>query len=350
VTAAANRGSARRGFASDNAATIHPEVLAAIAEANTGHAYGYGHDPLTERLAERFREHFGEAARAYPVWGGTAANVLCLRAVCRPWEGAICASTAHLNVDECGAPEAIAGVKLLTVEAEDGKLTPAAAERLIIRIGDEHAVQPRVISISQATELGTLYTPDEILALAELAHAREMLLHLDGARLANAAAALETSLGAITTDVGVDLLSFGGTKNGLLGAEAVVFLAAGLGGGFEYLRKQSLQLASKMRYLSAQLDALLTDELWRRSASQANAMATRLAGGVRDLPDVTITRPVQANAVFARIPHAAIAELQREYDFYVWDEHTDEVRWMCAWDTTEEDVDEFIAALERAVG
>jgi threonine aldolase len=350
VTAAANRGSARRGFASDNAATVHPEVLAAIGEANIGHAYGYGHDPLTERLAERFAAHFGEQARAYPVWGGTAANILCLRAVCRPWEAAICASTAHLNVDECGAPEAIAGVKLLAVEGEDGKLTPAVVERLIVRVGDEHAVQPRVVSISQATELGTLYTPDEILRLGELVHARDMLLHIDGARLGNAAAALGTSLRGIATDVGVDLLSFGGTKNGLLGAEAVVFLAPELGGGFEYLRKQSLQLASKMRYLSAQLDALLTDELWLRNASQANAMASRLAARVRELPGVTITRPVQANAVFARLPHEAIEVLQRDYDFYVWDEHTDEVRWMCSWDTTEEDVDEFAGALERAVG
>jgi threonine aldolase len=349
VTAAANRGSARRGFASDNAATVHPEVLAAITEANVGHAYGYGHDPLTERLADRFIEHFGEQARAYPVWGGSAANVLCLRAACRPWEGAICAETAHLNVDECGAPEAIAGVKLLAVAGQDGKLTPNAVERTIVRVGDEHAVQPRIVSISQATELGTLYTPDEILRLAELAHEHRLFLHVDGARLANAAAALGISLRAITTDVGVDMVSFGGTKNGLLGAEAVVFLAPGVDGGFEYLRKQSLQLASKMRYLSAQLDALLSDDLWLRNASQANAMAARLAKRVGELPGVTITRPPQVNAVFARIPRSAISELQRHYDFYVWDEHTDEVRWMCSWDTTEEDVDEFAAALERAV-
>ena len=350
MTTAANRGTARRGFASDNAATVHPEVLAAIAEANVGHAFGYGHDPLTERLAERFREHFGEQARAYPVWGGTAANVLCLRSVCRPWQGAICTTTAHLNVDECGAPEAIAGVKLLSVEGVEGKLTPQQLEGQIVRVGDEHAVQPGVVSISQATELGTLYTPDEILRLAEVAHEHGLLLHLDGARLANAAAALKTSLRGITTDVGVDLLSFGGTKNGLLGAEAVVFLTPGLGEGFEYLRKQSLQLSSKMRYLSAQLDALLSNELWLRSASQANAMAARLAERVGELPEVTITRPVQANAVFAELPRAATEELQRHYDFYVWDEPANEVRWMCSWDTTEEDVDEFAAAVASAVG
>ncbi len=349
MTAAADRNTARRGFASDNAATIHPEVMTAIAEANVGHAYGYGHDPLTERLADRFREHFGEAARAYPVWGGTAANVLCLRATCRPWEGVICTDTAHLNVDECGAPEAVAGVKLLPVIGEDGKLAAPAVERMITRVGDEHAVQPRVVTISQASELGTLYAPEEIHALATLAHERGLLLHVDGARLANAAAALGTSLREITTDAGVDMLSFGGTKNGLLGAEAVVFLTPGLGDGFEYLRKQSLQLASKMRFLSAQLDALLTDELWLRSARQANTMAARLAERIRSLPGVTITRPVQANAVFARLPHQTIAELQRHYDFYVWDEHTDEVRWMCSWDSTEEDVDEFAAALERTL-
>jgi threonine aldolase len=340
---------ARRGFASDNAATIHPEVMAAIAEANQGHAYGYGHDPLSERLADRFREHFGEEARAYPVWGGTGANVLCLRAGCRPWEGVICAQSAHLNVDECGAPEAIAGVKLLAVEAEHGKLSPAAVESMIVRIGDEHAVQPRVISISECTELGTLYTSEELEALAELAHEHGLLMHVDGARLANAAAALGSPLRGITTDVGVDMVSFGGTKNGLLGGEAVVFLRPELADGFEYLRKQSMQLASKMRFLAAQLDALLTDDLWLRCASQANAMAARLAERVRELPGVTLTHPVEANAVFARLPAEAVTELQRQYDFYVWDEHTSEVRWMCSWDTTEQDVDEFTAALRAAL-
>jgi threonine aldolase len=350
VTTAANRVSARRGFASDNAATIHPEVLAAIAEANVGHAYGYGHDPLTESLGARFREHFGDAARAYPVWGGTAANVLCLRAACRPWEAAICAETAHLNVDECGAPEAIAQMKLLAVKAEHGKLTRDSVRPMIIRIGDEHAVQPRVISISQATELGTVYAPEEVRELAKLAHEQGLLLHVDGARLANAAASLGASLRELTTELGVDMLSFGGTKNGLMGAEAVVFLKPGLGEGFEYLRKQSLQLASKMRFLSAQLDALLTDELWLRSAAHANAMAARLAEHVSDLPGVTLTHPVQANAVFARLPERAIAALRREYDFYMWDEAASEARWMCSWDTTEDDVAEFAGAVERALG
>jgi threonine aldolase len=339
--------SARRGFASDNSSTIHPEVLRAIATANVGHAFGYGHDPLTDDLTARFAEHFGEQARAYPVWSGTAANVLSLRAACRPWEAAICADTAHMNVDECGAPESIASVKLLSARGENGKLTPALVEPLITRVGDEHAVQPRVLSVSQCTELGTVYTVAEIEALAEAAHSRDLVLHMDGARLANAAAALDCELRDLTTRAGVDILSFGGTKNGLLGAEAVVFLNPALGDGFEYLRKQSLQLASKMRFLAAQLHALLSDELWLRNARQGNAMAAKLAEAVAGVEGLQLTRPVQTNAVFARIPHDAIAALQREFDFYVWDERHDEVRWMCSWDTTEEDVAGFAQAVRR---
>jgi len=339
----------RRGFASDNAATIHPEVLAAIGRVNVGHAYGYGHDQYTHAVESRFQEHFGETARAFPVWSGTAANVLSLRAACRPWQAGICAAAAHLNVDECGAPEAIAGVKLLTARATDGKLTAELAESLITRVGDEHAVQPGVISISECTELGTLYTVEEVRALAELAHRHGLVLHMDGARLANAAAALELPLRALTTDAGVDILSFGGTKNGCLGAEAVVFPDPRLADGFEYLRKQSLQLASKMRFVAAQLDALLTDDLWLRCATHANAMAARLADRLREIESVTLTQAVQTNAVFATLPRRAIATLQEAYDFYVWDESRDEVRWMCSWDTTEEDVEEFAAAVRDAL-
>lgn len=340
--------SARRGFASDNSATIHPEVLDAIAAANTGHAFAYGHDELTRNLAERFAEHFGPDARAYPVWGGSAANVLCLRAACRPWEAAICAQTAHLNVDECGAPEAIAGVKLLTAPSGDGKLAPEAVEALITRVGDEHAVQPRVVSISQCTELGTVYSVEETKALADLAHRGGLLLHVDGARLANAAAALDVPLAELTTEAGVDLVSFGGTKNGLLGAEAVVFLTPVLATGFDFLRKQSLQLASKMRFLSAQLAALLSDDLWLRNARQSNAMAARLAAGLEGIQKVQISRPVQSNAVFARLDQSATAKLQEQFDFYVWDESRSEVRWMCSWDTAEDDVDRFLVAIRQA--
>jgi threonine aldolase len=338
-----------RGFASDNNATIHPEVLGAIARVNVGHVYGYGHDRFTESVRASFASHFGERAEAYLVFNGTAANVLSLRAACRPWEAVICAEVGHLNVDECGAPEAIAGVKLLTAPADHGKLTPELVQALISRVGDEHAVQPRVVSISQCTELGTVYTAAEIAALADLAHRRGLLLHIDGARLANAAAALGCSLAELSSDAGVDVLSFGGTKNGLLGAEAVVILSPGLADGFQYLRKQSLQLASKMRFLAAQFDALLSDELWRRSASHANAMAARLAEAVSDLPKLTITRPVQTNAVFAALPAPACAALQEQFAFYVWDERRSEVRWMCSWDTTEEDVDRFAAAIRAAL-
>jgi threonine aldolase len=339
-----------RGFASDNSATIHPDVLAAIARVNVGHAFGYGHDDYTRSVEAMFREHFGANARAFFVFNGTAANVLSLRAACRPWQAVVAAETGHLNVDECGAPEAIAGVKLLTVPGEDGKVTPELVRSRIERVGDEHAVQPRVVSISQCTELGTWYSPEETRALAELAHDRGMMLHVDGARLSNAAAALELPLRALSTDAGVDIVSFGGTKNGLLGAEAVVVLAPELADGFEYLRKQSLQLASKMRFLAAQFEALLSDDLWRRCATHANAMARRLGAAVGDVPGLWITRPVQTNAVFATLPRTATAALQEGFAFYVWDERTGEVRWMCSWDTTEEDVDAFAQAVRETVG
>jgi threonine aldolase len=338
-----------RGFGSDNAATIHPDVLAAIARVNVGHAPGYGHDEFTRRVERLFAEHFGVDASAHLVFNGSGANVLSLRAACRPWEAVICTESAHLNVDEGGAPEAIAGVKLLTVRPEHGKLTPELVERRIERIGDEHAVQPRVVSISQCSELGTVYSPQEVAALAALAHASGLLLHMDGARLSNAAAALEVPFRTLTADAGVDVVSFGGTKNGLLGGEAVVVLNPELDAGVPYLRKQSLQLASKMRFLAAQFEALLTDELWLRCARQANAMATRLAGAVEGLAGLQITHPVQSNAVFATLPAHALATLQDQFAFYVWDERRGEARWMCSWDTTEDDVDTFAAAVAAAL-
>jgi threonine aldolase len=336
-----------RGFASDNSATIHPAVLAAIARVNVGHTFGYGHDDYSWDVATRVAACFGEQARAFFVFNGTGANVVCLRAVCRPFAAVICADTAHLNVDECGAPEAIAGVKLLTVPGVDGKLTPEAVMRRVARVGDEHAVQARVVSISQCTELGTLYTQEEIRELAAVAHERGLLLHIDGARLSNAAAALGVSLAEVAA--GADLISFGGTKNGLLGAEAVVLVNSEVANEFDYIRKQSLQLASKMRFLAAQFDALLADELWLRCARQANAMATRLAAAVEGAPGLTITRPVQTNAVFAKLPSAVIGALKWDFPFYTWDEDANEVRWMCSWDTTEDDVDGFAAAVHEAL-
>ncbi len=337
----------RRGFASDNHAGVHPEVMAAIAAANEGHAAAYGADPWTARAQQRFREHFGPAAHAYPVFNGTGANVLCLEALTRPWQGVVCARSAHLNVDECGAPER-AGRKLLVVDTPDGRLTPELVAPLLVRIGDEHVVQPRVISITQSTELGTVYPPGAVAALAEWAHAHGMLLHVDGARLCNAAAALEVPLRALTTDAGVDALSFGGTKNGVMGAEAVVLLRDEIADGFRFRRKQAMQLASKMRFVSAQLEALLAGDLWKRSAAHANAMARRLVDAVRHLPGLTVTQPVEANAVFAVLAPEATERLQRDWPFYLWDDNTGEVRWMCSWDTSPEDVDAFAADV-RAV-
>lgn len=338
-----------RGFASDNAAGVHPAVLEAVAAANTGHAFGYGHDRLTETVESLLRAEFGSSSRPFLVWGGTAANVLSLRACCRPWEAVICAASAHLNVDEAGAPEAIAGVKLLTAPTDDGKLSIEQIEGLITRMGDEHAVQPRVVSISQSTELGSVYEREEVAAIAELAHDRGLLLHMDGARLCNAAAALGIDLAQTSTELGVDVLSFGGTKNGLLGAEAVVFMRDGLAHGFEYLRKQSMQLASKMRFLAAQFEALLHDELWRSLAGNSNAMAGSLGAALAAIPEVTVTRPVQANAVFVLLPFAAIARLHEQFDFYEWDERSGEVRFMCAWDTTDDDVARLVSAVREAV-
>jgi threonine aldolase len=324
-------------------------VLAAIARVNVGHVFGYGHDEYSRHVEDMICSEFGEGSRACLVFNGSGANVLCLRTACRPFDAVICADTAHMNVDECGAPEAIAGVKLLTVPGIDGKLTPELVESRIERVGDEHAAQPRLVSISQCTELGTVYTPREVMRLAKVAHSHGLSLHVDGARLSNAAAALGLPLRALTTDVGVDLVSFGGTKNGLLGAEAVVLLNEELGEGFQYLRKQTLQLASKMRFLAAQFEALLTDELWLRCAQNANAMAARLERELGSIDGVRITRPVQSNAVFATLPAKARERLQEEFDFYVWDERSGEVRWMCSWDTTSEDVENFADEMSSAL-
>lgn len=337
-----------KGFASDNYAGAHPEVLAAIADANDGHAVPYGADPWTARAEELLREHLGEQAQSFLVFNGSGANVLALRALCRPWESVICAAQAHVNVDECGAAEAIAGVKLQDVPTPDAKLTPAHVESLLVRRGDEHAVQQRVVSVTQSTELGTVYSPDELRALAGVAHDRGLLVHVDGARLANAAASLDVSLRAITTDAGVDVVSFGATKNGLLLGEAVVFLNPDLAGGFRYLRKQALQLASKGRFIAAQFIALLEGDLWRRNAAHANAMAARLAQALRGVPGVRLTQAVQANAIFAVLPPGVAEHLQRDWAFYTWDEVTGEVRLVCSWDTTADEVDAFGADVSRS--
>lgn len=340
----------RRGFASDNSAAVHPSVLEAIAKVNGGHAFSYGHDPYTSGVEAKIASAFGvPEARAFLVFNGTGANVLSVRALCRPWEAVICSAHAHLNTDETGAPEAIAGVKLLPVPAPDGKLDPADVERLAATPAEEHFVTPRVVSVTQSTEFGTLYTLDELREITTVAHGAGLIVHMDGSRLANAAAALGVGLGEVTAAVGVDVVSFGGTKNGLMLGEAVVFFDPSLAQGMLHLRKQTLQLASKMRFLAAQFEALLTDELWRTNAAHANAMAARLADAVSSIPAVSLTHPVQANAIFAVLPEAARIELQRQFDFYTFDESTGEVRWMCSWDTTVDDVDRFAAAIRETL-
>ena len=338
----------RAYFNSDNNATVLPEVMEALQAVNRGHEPAYGADSATARVQALLKREFGEAAHAFLVLNGTGANVVGLRALLAPWQGVVCAASAHLNVDEGGAPER-AGIKLLPVAAPDGKLTPELVQPWIARIGDEHAIQPGVVSVTQSTELGTLYTPEELRALADHAHAHGMRLHVDGARLANAAAALDVPLRAITTDAGADVVSFGGTKAGLMLGEAVVLLGDGLEEALPYLRKQSMQLASKMRYLAAQFEALLADELWRRAAGHANAMAARLAAALEGADGVRITQRVQANAVFAVLPPGVAQRLQAEWGFYTWDERTGEVRWMCAHDTRPEEVDAFAAAVRSAV-
>ncbi|MGA4989209.1 threonine aldolase family protein [Nonomuraea bangladeshensis] len=334
-----------KAFASDNYAGVHPEILQAIATANGGHQIAYGEDAYTEALQDVFRRHFGEQAQAWPVFNGTAANVVSLRAMTRPWEAVICAETAHINTDEGGAPEVTAGIKLLPVPTPDGRLTPELVDRQAWGFGDVHRAQPRVVSVSNTTELGTLYTPDELAALCAHAHERGLLVHLDGSRLTNAAAALDVPLRALTTDAGVDVLSFGGTKIGLLYGEAVVVLNPEAASGVDYIRKTFMQLSSKMRFVSAQFEALLAGDLWLRNARQANAMGRRLADAVRDIPGVVLPRPVEANAVFAVLPPDVTERLQKRFRFYTWNEATGEVRWMCAFDTTEADVDAFAAAV-----
>jgi threonine aldolase len=342
-----------RGFASDNNSGAHPDVIEAIAEANVGHVLAYGDDPFTAAARERFREHFGDSAEAFPVFNGTGANVASIDALTAPHEGVICADIAHLNVDECGAPERIAQTKLLTVRHTRGKLTPQDIGRWEAHRGDEHAVQPRVVSIAQATEVGTVYTIHETRELADIAHSLGMYLHVDGARIANAAVSLGAGLEEITTDAGVDVISFGGTKNGLLMGEAVVFLRSQFAEHFLFTRKQLGQLASKMRFISVQLDALLADDLWRRNAANANSMARRLADAITAIDGVELAYPVEANGVFANLPRPAIDRLRTALPaampFYVWDEDAGTIRLMCSWDTTPEDIDELVEALQTAM-
>ncbi len=339
----------RRGFASDNNAGVHPRVLDALRTANRGHAVAYGDDVYTETAVGLFRERFGERAEVFFVFGGTGANVSALANVTRPFEAVVCAETAHINVDECGAPERFTGCKLIDLPTPDGKLTPELVEPALTGFGVEHHVQPRVVSVTQATELGTVYTVEELKRLSDFAHGRGMLLHADGARLANAAAHLDVSLKELTADAGVDVLSFGGTKNGMMYGEAVVFFDAGLAEGYRFVRKQCAQLPSKMRFVAAQFTALLGEDLWRETAAHANRCAQLLAAELRSVPQVRVTQAVESNAVFVVIPPDAVARLREHYFFYVWNEQTSEVRLMCSFDTTEGDVLELVAAVKEIV-
>lgn len=338
-----------RGFASDNNSGVHPKVLEALARVNEGHVLAYGDDPHTERALRRFRDVFGEDAQVFFVFNGTAANVLSLKALTRPYHAVLCAAGAHIDADECGAPERFLGTKLIPVPTPDGKLTPDLVAPHVKGVGVQHHVQPRVVSITNSTEVGTVYRPHEVRALADFAHARDMYLHVDGARIANAAVALGVGLRELTRDCGVDALSFGGAKNGLMYGEAVVLFDPALAEDFLYHRKQAMQLASKMRFVAAQFDALLEGDLWRGNARNANRMARLLAEEAAKVQGVELSRMPEANAVFARLPRESIAPLQREVPFYVWDEARDEVRWVASFDTTEEDVRRFVDAMRRIV-
>jgi threonine aldolase len=338
-----------RGFASDNHAGVHPEILEAIARANHGHEIAYGDDPYTRSAVKKFEEHFGEDIAVFFTFNGTGANVLSLQALARSFQSVLCSDYAHIYTDECGAPEKHTGCKLIPLPHHDGKISLASVQHAYHGIGDEHHSQPRVISITQSTEMGTVYQPEEIQALADFAHKHDMFLHMDGARLANAAVSLGQSLRQATRDLGVDVLSFGGTKNGMLGGEAVVFFHPEQGENFLYLRKQSMQLASKMRFTAAQFEALLTGDLWRRSAQHANRMARALEKEISRIPEVKVVWKVEANGVFAQIPRHTIEKIKQHYFFYVWIEQESIVRWMCSFDTTEEDIAKFVEVVAAAV-
>lgn len=338
-----------KSFGSDNHSGIHPAILEAIAQANVDHAIAYGDDPVTARAKALLQAMFGVGSDTYFVFNGTGANILAIKTLTRSYEAVVCPATAHIFTDECGAPEAQTGCKLLPVQTPDGKLTPELVKTQLHGFGFQHHSQPRVISISQPTELGTLYTIQEIKALADLAHENRMYLHVDGARLANACAALGVSAKEMIVETGVDVLSFGGTKNGLMLGEAVVFLDKRLSSNAMYERKQSMQLSSKMRFVAAQFEAYLTDDLWLKLAAHSNRMAQLLRERVAKIPGVEPTQKTEVNGVFARLPRAAIERLQRDFFFYVWDEDRDEVRWMTSFDTTEAEVAAFVEAVAKVL-
>jgi threonine aldolase len=337
----------KRGFGSDNNAGVHPDILKELISSNSGHVIGYGSDVYTEQAINIFKEQFGSSTETFFVFTGTAANVLGLSGIMKSWNSVITASTAHLEGDECGAPEKFIGCKVLVVDTPDGKITPELIEKHMHGFDFEHHSQPKVISITQATEMGTVYTVSEISTIASFSHERGMLLHMDGARIANAAVSLNLPFKAFTTDAGVDILSFGGTKNGMMCGESICFLKPGLSDDFKYIRKQGMQLASKMRFISAQYLGYFRNDLWKRCAANSNAMARMLADHLNLIPEVKVTQKVQSNGVFVMMP-AEIAEKMREhYFFYPWDEKKSEYRLMASWDTAEKDIVDFIALLKK---
>ena len=336
-----------RGFASDNNAGVHPDIMNAILECNRGHTIAYGDDPYTASAVKAIRDHFGSSTEAYFVYNGTAANVVGLKNLTQSFNSIICAETAHIEEDECGAPEYFTGCKLLPVPTKDGKITPSGIMHHLKGFDFEHHSQPKVVSITQSTELGTVYTPEELRSLADFVHGQGLLLHMDGARIANAAAGLGVDMSEISREAGIDVLSFGATKNGGMYGEAILFFTPGLTQYFKYFRKQSMQLASKMRYIAVQFEALLTGGLWKKNAGHANAMAALLYERVRKIKGVHVTQKVESNGVFAILPPEIIPRLQEEYFFYVWDDRKSEVRWMTSWDTKPEDIGNFCNLLDK---
>lgn len=327
-----------RAFASDNNAAVHPAVMAALARANSGHVAAYGSDEWTEKAEKLIARELGPGARAFLTLNGTGANVVSIFSALAPHEGVICSEHAHMNTDECGAPERIAGVKLIACPAPDGRLAPEAVEQKLVGFGSEHHVQPRMLSLTQSTELGTVYSLEELRALSRLAKKKGLLVHVDGARLCNAAAALDVPLREIARDAGVDIVSFGLTKNGAMNAEAVVVWDERLAARLPFARKQAGQLGSKLRFVAAQFIALLEGRIWLANARVANAAASLLAREASSIPGVELAYPAQANAVFVKLPRKVIETLRKESRFYDWDERAGLVRWMCSWDTTQNDV------------
>ncbi len=336
----------KRGFGSDNFSGVLPEIMEALNKANKGHVKAYGDDHYCTEAKNKFKALLGDNIDIYFAFNGTGANIIALSALTQSFHSVICADSAHIMVDECGAPEKITGCKIIPVATSNGKLTPELIQPHLHGFGTEHHSQPKVISITQSTELGTVYTPEEIKAICDLAHRHNMYVHIDGARIANAVASLNIDIKEITTNASVDVLSFGGTKNGMMFGEAVIFFNPDLAKYTKYIRKQNMQLYSKMRFIAAQFTALLSNDLWLRSAQHANKMAQLLKKEVEKIPQVKITQKVEANGVWAVIPKNKIAPLQQEYFFWEWNENRGEVRWLCSFDTTEEDIYNFAAALK----